>query len=232
MLISQKALAALCLYAFLLGVSLGFFYDLLRISRVLFGAHYGKRIGSIYEKELPLIGKRAKRAPKKRFLGVLIFFQDFLFCICAAVALILLFYEANEGNFRASVCLFAAVGFLLYRVTIGKTILYVSEWIAFVVEALVRYICFFAWFPVRWLGRIVASVVKRTLGRMLNAWHRRARLRYTKKQSEFFEWLADGGKATLKRKDGRHAKRKEKPKSSDADSSRRHGRRVHRGVHQ
>ena len=235
MLISQTALAKLCLFAFLLGVVFGFFYDLLRITRVLCGAEYGSnKKKRPYDQPLPLIGKAKRQKIKKPWIDILTVIQDFLFCVCASIALIVLFYQENQGNIRVSACLASAFGFVAYRAILGKPIMYASEWIAFGVQVIFRYCLFFILLPLRWLLAQIIRLLKKIVGYLLRCADRRARLRYTKKQALVSERFANRGnvKGNVKGKDGRYAKGKEKLESSDENSSRRHGRRIHRSIHQ
>ena len=145
--ISQSALSMLYLYALLLGVGLGAVYDLLRISRVFLGVHYSRRAAKrLQQIKLPLLKPRRRRG-ESRMLGAVVFFEDLLFCLFAGIALILLFYAANNGKIRFPAFLCAAAGFLLYRVTIGRLVMLFSEVIAFVLECAVRYLVYFVSFP-------------------------------------------------------------------------------------
>jgi hypothetical protein len=164
--ISQSALAWLYCLALLLGGVLGAFYDVLRITRVFFGVHYSRRAAKrLQEIRLPFLSphKGHRESPA---LGIIVFVEDLLFCILAGILLILLFYEANNGKIRFPVFLCAGAGFLLYRGTVGRLVMLFSEVIAFVIEAVVRYLLFFLLYPVRavagWSKRKVSSAVARS----------------------------------------------------------------------
>ena len=160
--ISQWGLARLYGYALILGCVLGAAYDILRITRIFFGIHYSQR--AIKRKlcvRLPLL-KSCTERKKHRALGVVIFLEDFVFCVFSAVALILLFYVANNGKIRYLAFLVTGAGFLFYRITLGKFVMLCSEIIAFFVEISVRYFFFFLFFPGRFackqLWRITCSI--------------------------------------------------------------------------
>lgn len=149
MTVSQSALAWLYLYATLLGIALGGFYDLFRITRVFLGMHYSRRTANrLRELHLPLLRKRRRRG-ESRALGIVIFFEDLLFCMVTGISLVILFYEVNSGRFRFPALLCAGAGFLLYRGTIGRLVMLFSEVIAFVIETGVRYLVFFLLYPLR-----------------------------------------------------------------------------------
>ena len=144
--ISQAALARLYLYALLLGIGLGILYDLLRITRVFLGAHYSRRAARrLQELHLPLLRPRLKRR-ESRALGIVVFLEDLLFCLFAAVAMILLFYEANRGKIRFPALICVGAGFLLYRSTLGRLVMLSSEVIVFALDTAFRYVCFSCFF--------------------------------------------------------------------------------------
>jgi len=190
--ISQEALARLYLYALFLGCALGAVYDLLRISRVFFGIHYSQRaIKRLTCVRLPLLEARTERK-KKRTLGAVIFFEDLFFCIFCAIALILLFYECNNGKIRYPVFLAAGVGFLMYRGTLGKAVMLFSEVIVFAVETAFRYIFFFLFFPVRFACKNLRAVVRKLAMHVGRIRKKRSRRRYTELESQRNEKNACG----------------------------------------
>ena len=162
MTVSQSALAWLYLYAAILGIALGAFYDFFRITRVFLGMHYSRRAANrLRALHLPFLTSRRKTG-ESRALGIVIFFEDLIFCMVAGIALVILFYEVNSGRFRAPALLCAGAGFLFYRGTIGRAVMLFSEVIAFVIETGVRYLVFFTFYPIRvsakWLGAQIAAL--------------------------------------------------------------------------
>lgn len=219
--ISQSAIALLYLYAFLLGVCLGGLYDVLRITRIFLGEHYSRHtVARLRAVHLPLIGGyREHRA--RRALGAVILIEDFLFCIVAGVAFILLHYEAFNGKFRISVLLLSALGFWIYRATLGKPVMLFSETVAFCLEIGFRYAVFFVLFPIRWTGAKLIRLLGQSIGAVLRRRRASARKRYTNRQMRGAEALAadlypyGGGKG----KEQGRVKGKEKavqPESCDA----------------
>ena len=113
--LSQVAVALLYLYACLLGMALGLLYDGCRITRIFLGEHYSRRaVERLHALRLPLIGGY-RRHRARRSLCVVVFAEDFLFCLIAGVAFILLCYEAFDGRLRPMALVCMAGGFALYR---------------------------------------------------------------------------------------------------------------------
>ena len=217
MTVSQLAIAQLYVCALLLGAGLGVAYDLLRIPGILFGADsaFAKRAQAF---SLPLIGNRPRRKHTK-LLGVVIFIEDFLFCIVAGVAVILLFYELYNGKLRYVAFLFLALGFFLYRFTLGKGIRFCSEALAFGISCGARYLLYFAVQPIRlvgiWLWKCViqkgrALVQKREREAQTKRWER--------ERDRMAAFLATGERIT-KRKERQKAKENEKAIQSESASA-------------
>lgn len=147
---SQSAVARLYFCALLLGGVCGLFYDFLRISRILLGARYSASCENRFQNlTLPFIGNRPRRK-HERLLGAVIFIEDFFFCLFSGIAMILLFYEVTNGEIRYAAFLFAALGFIVYRFTLGKPMMFLSETLAFLAESVVRYAIWFALLPLRY----------------------------------------------------------------------------------
>lgn len=155
---SQSAVARLCVFALLLGVGSGLFYDFLRISRILLGAQYRAASENRFQNvTLPFIGNRPRRK-HKRLLGAVIFIEDFFFCLLSGIAMILLFYEVTNGEIRYAAFLFAVIGFVVYRFTIGKPVMLLSETLAFLLESLVRYVVWLVLLPIRYVIELLKRV--------------------------------------------------------------------------
>ena len=116
-------------------------------------------------------------------LGVVVFVEDLFFCILCGIALILLFYECNNGKIRYPVIPIVGAGFLLYRGTLGKLVMLFSEVIAFAIGAAFRYVCFFLLFPVRFACKWIRTGVQKLAARLAASRRKRERLRYTERVS-------------------------------------------------
>lgn len=182
--ISQVSLAWLYFYALLLGITAGFLYDLLRITRVFLGVHYSRRAAKrIRDFQLPLLEKRNRRG-ESHALGTVVFIEDLIFCLVVGVAMILLFYGANSGRIRMLAFVAAGAGFLFYRATAGRLMMVFSEVIAFCVETAVRYALFFLLYPIKFTLKFLKKRCVATKLRAKNASQKRNRRRFTEKERE------------------------------------------------
>lgn len=156
--LSQAGIAKLYLVAFALGVVLGLFFDVIRFPRMLAG-----------------ISKEGKRSTlrKRRAIGVLVFLEDFLFCIFGSVSVILLFYEHNRGKIRPIAFCLILTAFFLYRATVGKWIKKGLERLAEGIRMIVHKICAVLWKPISKL----LHAVYRAMREKLQKWQRKAETR-------------------------------------------------------
>ena len=213
MYLSQSAIALLYLWSFLAGVLLGAVYDCLRLTRLLPGGGTPTRLR---EKKLPLLGKLPP--PRRvRAMGVLVFAEDFLFCIFAGVVLTLLFYEAFDGKIRVPALFLATAGFFAAHASLGRLSKRVAGVIGFFLEVAVRYLAYVLAFPVK--RAVIAA------GRANEKREKRARLRYTEKK--FRELEKEGTDAN-----GKNKKKtvQSEPDGADLSGDSRGG--VDRRVHQ
>ena len=177
--ISQSALARLWLYAFLLGVGLGAVYDAFRIFRVFLGVSYSKRFSErLNSVRLPLLPPKAHARPW-RILPLVVLVQDVLFGIITGVCVAILFYWFNNGIFRTPAILCTAIGFFVYRLTLGRLVMLFSQVIAALIEWFFRYLFFFVTLPFRFLFKRGCRMVSSVYRRVRLACQRKARARCT-----------------------------------------------------
>ena len=139
--ISPILLAKLLLYSLIWGGTVGVFYDVNRIFRVLLGVRYSKKhFDSLYSLRLPFSKKEIslKNAADKtggRFIkGATEFLGDFLSVTVAALGVVVLNYSYNDGRFRIFTVIGTLVGFLLYYFTLGRLVMLVCEPLAFLIK--------------------------------------------------------------------------------------------------
>ena len=226
--ISQSAIGILYLYALLSGFFLGAVYDCLRLTRVLLGSHYSRRVARrLRAIRLPFLSKRGERR-ESRALGIVVFFEDLIFCLFAGILVILLFYQANNGKFRFPVVLCLCAGFLIYRGTLGRVVMLCSEVIAYAIESCLRYTFFFLFFPLRRAKQRIAHLAGLAWGGICSRAQKKSRLRYTKLLRA---QIATNACGALRQKDiqlsnkklkkgKRYAKGKEKAVQSQSDPAR------------
>ncbi len=105
--ISQALLGLMFSIAVGVGALLGFVYDVFRFFRVLVWG------------EASLTSQKMG-AGRSFVKGAAVFFQDVLFCVLSAVALLLLLYYTNDGQFRGLALIGIAAGLFVYFCTVGR----------------------------------------------------------------------------------------------------------------
>lgn len=172
--ISMRALLFSFIWSILVGVCLGAAYDVVRIQRIFFGVSYGRTsAASLSEIKLPLISKYKKESPQKEkkfskiATGALIFAGDILFCVFAALVLIVFIYHSNDGKARWMIFFGAAAGFAAYYFSIGNVVMFFSQYIVFAIKCVTSYVLFFITFPIRLLLSLARRSLLR-LGRQIN----------------------------------------------------------------
>ncbi len=179
--LSQLTLAKLWLYSFWLGGFCGILYDLFQILPFFKPSNTPPPwFGRVLNLQLKFL-----RAPKHKkcafFHRALQIAFDVLFCLVCTVLMILLIYQMNNGKFRFAVLLYATTGFVCYRVTASRAVCCILTWILFILQAIVRYVVFFALLPLRALWRICRSLAVALYIKLKARALHRQRLRYTKK---------------------------------------------------
>ena len=167
--ISQSALFMLILYSAATGGVLGLIYSLVRLVREII-IPSSERYENIV---LPLIKKRAYKNKCGKLFGILkqllLGLLDLTFMITCAIAVILVAYTENMGRMRWLIPFGAALGFFLYRATLGRLILKISVAAAFFVRAASVYLYSILTLPIRLLigkiRRINFKEVKKKGGR-------------------------------------------------------------------
>lgn len=159
----------------------GVLYDTIRLQRVLLGiSRYTKACSApvFCPSFCRAKAKREKSATRRAAEAALLGVQDVAFCLaCGAMISVLLFYR-NEGEFRGFVLLGAATGFAVYYFTVGRLVVFVSEYIVFAVKTAFLYLVYYATRPWILLGRFLLARCGALLGRMKQAHRARAIRRY------------------------------------------------------
>ena len=169
--ISPIRLLYLLLSSFFLGVGVGAVYDVHRIVRIFFGVQYSKkRPSELLLRPLPMVGRPLgeirQRKWKNCFLSVLIFLQDVFFFCLAGVGIVILNYAYNDGQFRFYTVVALLLGFLSYYFTIGKLVIYLSEWIVFFLRAAFSILFFLLLQPVIKLFTLVSFIMKKIISNL------------------------------------------------------------------
>lgn len=132
-------LARMLAVSFLLGAALSVGNDLLVFLRLL----------------IPM--ERKRKVPEMVLQTV----QDILFCLTAFSAITVIFYYYNDGIARGFAILAMIVGFLGWRVTLGKMFRAVFGRLAVWLRKKIRYVCHILWIPVFKSGVFVGKMLRK-----------------------------------------------------------------------
>ena len=191
-------LTLLLIYSFLFGMSAGVFNDISRIIRAFWGVRYSKKsFERLYELKLPLVGRlgsgRAEGKWNKRFLGVIIFFQDILLFGYFACGVVVLNYYLNRGQLRLYTVAVAAAGFAVYYFTLGRLLMLLSEGVIFFIRAALNILLHIIFRPFVLLFRLIFKIFGRVSKKLRSAIEKKASLRYNKeKQRELTQLSLQG----------------------------------------
>ncbi len=118
----------LILFFLLPGIFLGAIYDVFRILRMA-RTDKGNGVLSRLYKHFGYTKPSSVPAEKRvdMLMSVLVFLEDILFCIIAALTEILLFYQMNDGVIRIYGLLLSFFGFYLYHISIGRLIIFFAN---------------------------------------------------------------------------------------------------------
>ena len=134
--LSPLLLSKLLFYSFILGIALGILNDIWRITRVFFGVRYSsERFERLYSR---LKMKREYNSAENKLrqlpLNVIIFLQDLVFMIIAAVGIVFLNYYLNDGEIRLFTVISAVIGCALWYMSFGKLVIMFSEPIVMLIK--------------------------------------------------------------------------------------------------
>ena len=169
--LSQTRIFELLLKAFLLGVALGFFYDAIRLLRMIFGVRY---FGE----------KRASSRVQAVIEYAVVFLTDIIFWLVLGISSILLFYNVSGGVFRFSVYPAMLFGLFLYYISLGKLVLKLSAAVVDLLFKICRAILKLVALPVRQIKRFFIFLYHLTIGEILGKIKERRILRSQKKLAE------------------------------------------------
>ena len=170
------------------GVFLGIVYDIFRILRISRASELAIS-GGLYDKirpRKPLFGsfsrvfktKSVKIADK-----IIVFIEDILFWLIAAVTEILFIFHTNGGEIRIYCLLASILGFILYNRTLGRLVTVFAKQIIFLFRCLIYWSLYAIIFPVKLITngiqKIMRYVYEVTLGRLLISIQNKKRKAYS-----------------------------------------------------
>ncbi len=171
--ISMSSLLYSFFWSIALGTFLGAVYDAVRIGRIFLGVSYSRAAGvQLSGIKLPIISKFKKENKRKGkgipslALDILVFAGDLLFCIFAALVLVIFIYHSNDGRARWMVFFGTAAGFAVYYFTLGKIVMFFSSYIVFVIRSVLSYLFFIAWLPIKAITSLVRYLWRQGMARV------------------------------------------------------------------
>ena len=197
--ISMVSLARMTLWALLMGIAFGIFYDVIRISRVMVGVTYGgivrKSADRLYSIEYPLIGKikRKESTLKGRFMGFHVAVGDLIFCTVVGGVLCIFFYYTNDGIFRWQALAASALGFFAYYKTVGALVISFAEIIYIFLKIFTKILLFAIAFPFRIMYNILIKVLNTIFGTPLRWFLKKIHVRATRRKMARLLIEADSG---------------------------------------
>ena len=165
-----------------LGAVLGAVFRVLRLSR----KGGGNLSGGIYDKLKPKKGIMTVRTPKflKLTDGTLTFIEDIFFWIIVFLAEEIYIYYINAGEPRADFFLLSVLGFVLYRVSLGRLVIFLSGQIIFFVRCLLSRLVYVIIYPVRMLWKFISKIVSKAWGASRKAALGAERRAYTRREKK------------------------------------------------
>lgn len=150
MVVEQKKLALIFLCSLLLGIFFGVVYGLFEFRRLYF--------------PLKFHGKKNKKE-KNDLEIIIVFFEDVLYSFVCACSTCIFIYYMNAGRFRGIVLIGCAIGFIVYKNTIGNLVLKLSGYILQFVFLVLKKLFLYTVLPVL---RLFMFLFDLTLGRVLS----------------------------------------------------------------
>ena len=152
--LAQSTIAKWFLWAFLDGVALGVFHDIIRAFKMLCGISY--------------FGEKKKKGIfGKAFEHFLTFLCDIVFFLVASVVSLLLIYRMGGGIFRAFTYGSMAIGFILYYFTVGKLTLRLTDIIIGFLKKILKKIAFLLLLPVKKIFLALICLYRLTIGKII-----------------------------------------------------------------
>ena len=194
--ISPYLLLLLFVYSFAFGGALGLLYDGFCIVRSLFSQDaIPKRIQKLYERPLPLLHRpiRVPHKVSKVLHGIVSFLLDILFFLVAAWGLLVLHYYLNKGSIRLFTLPVTALGFLLYRATVGRLLRSVSALVVYGLRAVLAMGAYLIYLPLGWMTKLLQKLCDKILKKVRKAIAKRTVARYNiRKRKELCALAAQG----------------------------------------
>lgn len=135
------------------GVFLGAIYDIFRFCRIARNDNdynIRKKLKNRF-----FIKNKAddKKVKEKHFETAIVFIEDTLFFIIAAITEILAFFHFNNGEIRICCLVVSSVGFFIYQKTLGNLIIFLSKKTLHFIKRIIHLMVYIVLIPVLFLTR-------------------------------------------------------------------------------
>ena len=181
--ISPMRIFWMLIYSFGFGMLGGALNDINRLLRVILGVRYRKeRMKWLYGVKIPVLGRPLKDHGEGRISGVLlsavIFVQDFLLMLFLGAGAVFINYSFNDGRVRIYTPLLIILGFAFYYFTIGRAVIYFSEFIAFAIRGVFAVILSIFYRPMRIIGIFFVNFIKKIVKNLAKTLENQRKLMY------------------------------------------------------
>lgn len=177
------------------GVFLGVVYDIFRILRIGRASDLSVS-GALYDKirpKKPLLGRILHTKSIKIADNVIVFIEDILFWLIAAVTEILFIFHTNGGEIRIYCLLSSIAGFFLYHQTLGKLAMLFAKQIIFLFRCLIYWILYVIIYPVKLIIKGIRKLYGLTMGRIFISMKNKRQKAYSDKMKKAVLLAASGG---------------------------------------
>lgn len=147
-----------------LGIIFGIIYDIFRILRISRMPYLFPK-GRLYDIiKIPENHRATKPSKLKKMIflsaNTITMIEDILFCIIISLAEILFIYHINGGEIRIYYFIFTFIGASIYFFTVGKTVMYFSVRIIFLIRCLLYWSVYIIIYPIRKIFLIFKKLVE------------------------------------------------------------------------
>ena len=171
--ISPLYLFLLTVSCIALGIALGVLHDLQRLISIMIGCHYslidGERI-----RRLSIPGKGISPMVRQ----TVIFLQDAVWFVFAAVGIILLNYRLNYGQLRILSIVSFCLGFFLYYATLGRLVLYFNQYIVDILKRITKIFFYILYKPISFFVDLFGKIAKNIFKKITKALAKRRKKVY------------------------------------------------------
>ena len=169
------------LYSLIMGVFLGFVYDIIRIVRSASGVgNYSSFSIKLSKIKLPFLSvpcDKKKKNLSRIFSFILIFISDLLFALICSVSYSLFLFHTIRGQVRLYFILASGIGFLVYRFTASKFLITILECVLFISKTILRYVFKLISLPFLLIAVFIKKLLSLVKARILSPFFEKLRYR-------------------------------------------------------